>query len=85
MKRSYHITFFILALSSSLMIGCSKEEGAVDMAEGDYDREEGFHLWLSKEFPKGTVMDVKNTHTIYTLSRTDTKAMQELINIEHAQ
>lgn len=66
----------------------SKEEGVVDMSEGDYDllfhfdddREEGFHLWLSEDFPQGTVMDIKDTHTIYTLSRTDTKAMQELIH-----
>jgi len=60
-----------------LIDGASKESGSVDMPEGDYTVElvsedgekEAYHLWLEDAEAKGTIMAVKDTSTIYTLSK----------------
>ncbi|EGQ19185.1 hypothetical protein HMPREF9372_3752 [Sporosarcina newyorkensis 2681] len=46
-----------------------KQPGIVDMADPQYKVELGgksFFLWLSQDH--GTIMDVENTHTIYSLT-----------------
>ncbi|WP_180320134.1 hypothetical protein [Peribacillus loiseleuriae] len=57
-----------------------KELGIVDMADPHYKVEIGkdaFFLWISDE--SGTIMNLKDTHTIYTLSENAADLMNELI------
>ena len=58
-----------------------KKPGKVDMADPEYKVEIGsetYFLWISEE--NGTIMNLKDTHTIYTLSKNSTKTMNELFN-----
>jgi hypothetical protein len=59
----------------------NKEPGIVDMADPDYKvefGEESYFLWISEEH--GTIMNLKDTHTIYTLSKSSAKTINELLN-----
>jgi len=57
-----------------------KEPGIVDMADPEYKVELGsvaYFLWISEEH--GTIMNLNDTHTIYTLSKNSAKAVYELL------
>jgi len=57
-----------------------KEPGIVDMADPEYKVElgsEAYLLWISEEH--GTIMNLNDTHTIYTLSKNSAKAVYELL------
>ncbi|MCH4827949.1 hypothetical protein [Planococcus halocryophilus] len=58
-----------------------KEPGTVDMMDPRYKveiGEESYYLWISKE--QGTIMNLDDTHTIYTLSQSSAKKIYELLN-----
>ena len=52
-----------------------KAEGVVDMAEPEFDlkvvdtagNEQGYHLWVGEKGQVSTLMNVEDTHTIYTI------------------
>jgi hypothetical protein len=57
-----------------------KEPGIVDMEDPEYKIEIGkvtYFLWISEE--SGTIMDTKDTHTIYSLSEQSNKQVNEII------
>jgi hypothetical protein len=62
--------------------GAKKQPGIVDMADPQYKinlGEEIYFLWLTRsDGTIGTIMNAKDTHTIYTLSERSTK---QLINL----
>ncbi|ACA40251.1 MULTISPECIES: hypothetical protein [Lysinibacillus] len=49
-----------------------RNKGIVNMATPPYDVQVvdiyGFHLWVGEMGQKGTLMNVKDTHTIYSIS-----------------
>ncbi|MCL6572919.1 MAG: hypothetical protein K6T88_14745 [Bacillus sp. (in: Bacteria)] len=58
----------------------NKEQGIVDMDDPEYKveiGEESYYLWISEE--QGTIMNVNDTHTIYTLSKSFAKTINELL------
>ena len=58
-----------------------KEQGKVDMLDPEYKVEIGensYYLWISEE--QGTIMNVNDTNTIYTLSKSSAKTIKELLN-----
>ncbi|MFS0687788.1 hypothetical protein AB1K89_00880 [Sporosarcina sp. 179-K 8C2 HS] len=58
-----------------------KMPGIVDMASPQYKvefGEESYFLWINDE--SGTIMNSKDTHTIYTLSKSSAKTINELLN-----
>lgn len=78
------IEVFVGAFNSA-----TEETGAVDMPEGDYDVqiifEDGdtkdFHLWIEDVGAgQGTIMSTEDTHKIYTLSRSNTESLKELLD-----
>lgn len=59
----------------------NKEQGIVNMADPEYKVELGgvtYFLWITEEH--GTIMDLNDTHTIYTLSKSSAKNINELLN-----
>ena len=57
------------------------EPGLVDMAHPEYKVEIGsetYFLWISEKH--GTIMNVKNNNTIYSLSKSSAKTINELLN-----
>lgn len=76
-----------LLLFTDLLKNASKEEGIVDMIAPQYDLEVsyeddtslGFHLWLGEKGEKSTLMQVDDTHTIYTVSTELTNKLIDLI------
>jgi hypothetical protein len=62
--------------------GAKKQPGIVDMADPQYKinlGEEIYFLWLTRSNEKiGTIMNAKDTHTIYTLSEWSTKQLNKL-------
>ncbi|WP_039044374.1 hypothetical protein [Sporosarcina sp. ZBG7A] len=58
-----------------------KQPGVVDMADPDYKVELGeksFFLWLGQEY--GTIMDVSDTNTIYSLSAKSVDKINDQLN-----
>lgn len=58
-----------------------KQRGIVDMADPQYKVALGgksFFLWVSPKH--ATIMDVENTHTIYSVSSRSSKNLNELLN-----
>ena len=58
-----------------------KEQGKVDMADPEYKveiGEESYYLWASEG--QGTIMNVNDTNTIYTLSKSSAITINELLN-----
>lgn len=58
-----------------------KEPGIVNMVDPDYKVEVGsksYFLWISEEH--GTIMNINDTHTIFTLSKHSAKTINELLN-----
>lgn len=59
----------------------NKMPGIVDMADPKYKvelGEESYFLWIYEE--SGTIMNLKDTHTVYTLSKSSAKMINELLN-----
>ncbi|MED4456341.1 hypothetical protein [Metabacillus fastidiosus] len=57
-----------------------KQPGIVDMVSPEYKvniGEKSYLLWISEK--SGTIMDVEDTHTIYSLSNESIKSINELI------
>jgi len=51
------------------------------MADPEYKVElgdESYFLWVSEEY--GTIMNLNDTNTIYTLSKSSAKTIKELLN-----
>lgn len=60
-----------------------KEPGIVNMTNPQYQfsiGEETYFLWITEK--SGTIMNTKDTHTIYTLSDSSVKEIFELVNKE---
>jgi len=76
-----------LLLFTDPLKNASKEEGIVDMIAPQYDLdvsyEDGanleFHLWVGESGEKSTLMQVDDTHTIYTVSRELTNKLIDLL------
>lgn len=76
----YSIIIFKKALKTA-----TKEEGIPSMIEPDYNMkfvfEDGstreFHLWL--KLGKGSLIDVDDTHRLYTLTKESTEALKSII------
>ncbi|MCM3729959.1 hypothetical protein M3226_31055 [Neobacillus cucumis] len=59
----------------------NKEPGIVDMIDPEYKvnfGDESYFLWLNEEH--ATIMNVKDTHTIYTLPKSSTNTINQLLN-----
>lgn len=58
-----------------------KEPGVVNMVDPEYKVEifdnDSYFLWINEEH--GTIMNLKDTHTVYTLSEKSAKAIYELL------
>lgn len=57
-----------------------KEPGIVDMADPEYQvdfGENSYYLWVDER--QGTIMDLDDTHTIYSLSEKSSKAVYKII------
>lgn len=70
------IAIFITAVSDS-----TKELGIVNMTNPQYKftlGEESYFLWISED--NGTIMNTKDTHTIYSLSNSSIKEVNEFVN-----
>lgn len=64
-----------------------KMDGMLNTATPDYDivvsmedKKHAFHIWLSESSEHGMIMDVKETHTGYTLTKEATIEMAKMIN-----
>ena len=65
-----------LNLFEKVISNAVKVEGIADMAEPEFDLEVvysggnkyEYHLWLGKKGQKSTLMNINNTHTIYSIS-----------------
>jgi hypothetical protein len=58
-----------------------KEPGIADMADPEYKIEfgkESYFLWTSEEH--GTIMNLNDTNTIYSLSKSSAKSINDLLN-----
>lgn len=62
--------------------GAEKVLGIVDVLDPHYQvdiREKTYYLWIHNE-ESGTIMDAKDTNTVYTLSNKSVKKFNKLIN-----
>lgn len=58
-----------------------KDPGVVNMADPEYKVElgdESYFLWVSEGH--GTIMNLNDTNTIYTLSKNSAETIEELLN-----
>ncbi|WP_153731081.1 hypothetical protein [Sporosarcina obsidiansis] len=70
------------------ILNAVKQPGIVDMVASDYDMEvvyddgstQGYHLWLGEKGQKSTLMQVDDTHTIYTVSEEMTDPLRRIVN-----
>ncbi len=77
-----------LSIFTDLLKNASQEEGIVDMIEPQYDLKilyedettQGFHLWVGDDGGKSTLMNVDDTHIIYTVSPEFTNKLIDLLN-----
>ncbi|RXJ04393.1 hypothetical protein DS745_03135 [Anaerobacillus alkaliphilus] len=70
------IELFAKAVATS-----KKEPGIVNMANPQYQfslGEESYFLWITEK--AGTIMNTKDTHTIYSLSRSSVEEIYEFVN-----
>lgn len=64
-----------------------KLEGIADMAEPEFDikvvytdgNKQGYHLWVGEKGQKSTIMNVNDTHTIYSISEEITNKLIDLV------
>lgn len=76
LKESEEIDVFKKAVNDS-----KKEPGIVNMTNPQYQfsiGEETYFLWITEK--SGTIMDTKDTHTIYTLSDSSVEEIYEFVN-----
>lgn len=76
LKETDEIEIFTKAVNDS-----KKEPGSVNMTTPHYRfsiGEETFFLWISED--SGTIMNGKETHTIYSLSNSSVKEIYEVVN-----
>ncbi|MFC7687092.1 hypothetical protein [Ureibacillus sp. GCM10028918] len=76
LKKTEEVEIFKKAVNES-----KKEPGIVNMTNAQYQfvlGEESFFLWIAEE--AGTIMNTKDTHTIYTLSSSSVKEVYKFIN-----
>ena len=78
----------VLETFQNIFTSAVKQEGIVDIAEPEFDLEviykEGnkqeYHLWLGEKDEQSTLMQVEDTHTIYTISEEATNQLIDLVN-----
>lgn len=78
----------VLETFQNIFTSAVKQEGIVDIAEPEFDLEviykEGnkqeYHLWLGEKDEQSTLMQVEDTHTIYTISEEATNQLIGLVN-----
>jgi hypothetical protein len=76
LKETNEIAIFSTAVSDS-----NKEPGIVNMVNPQYKfslGEESYLLWITED--NGTIMNTKDTHTIYSLSTSSIKEVNEFVN-----
>lgn len=76
LKETNEIAIFSKAVSDS-----TKEPGIANMANPQYTfslEEESYFLWITKE--SGTIMNTKDTHTIYSLSTSSVQEVNEFVS-----
>jgi len=77
------LTLFQQAIATAV-----KNEGIVNMATPEYDvqivdtagNKYGYHLWLGDKGQNSSLMHVKDTHTIYTISEEFTEKLAALVH-----
>ncbi|WP_308634087.1 hypothetical protein [Paenibacillus silvisoli] len=70
-----------IALFSSAIKGAKRNAGIADMADPQYKvdiGEEAYFLWLTEQ--AGTIENVKDTHTTYSLSKESAKDIFRLLS-----
>ncbi|MFO1442367.1 hypothetical protein KDN24_03830 [Bacillus sp. Bva_UNVM-123] len=70
----------VISMLKNAVNGAVKRPGIVDMANPQYKVEigqEAYFLWISTD--SGTIMNVKDTHTIFSFSNKAIKQVNELI------
>ena len=78
----------VLETFQNIFTSAVKQEGIVQIAEPEFDLEviykEGnkqeYHLWLGEKDEQSTLMQVEDTHTIYTISEEATNQLIDLVN-----
>ncbi|QGQ96623.1 hypothetical protein EHS13_17945 [Paenibacillus psychroresistens] len=63
-----------------------KQRGRVDMADPPFQFTLGnkvYYLWVSERFGKGTLMKLPNTGTVYTIGKSRTKSLLDILNKEY--
>ncbi len=76
LKEKYEIAIFNTAVSES-----TKEPGIGNISNPQYQfslGEESYFLWSTVD--NGTIMNTKDTHTIYSLSSSSIKEVNEFVN-----
>ena len=76
LKETNEIAIFTTAVSDSI-----KEPGIVNMTNPHYQfnlGKESYLLWITED--NGTIMNSKDTSTIYTLSTRSVKEVNEIVN-----
>lgn len=77
----------VLEMFEDLLANAVQQEGIVDMAEPEFDVEilyedestQQFYLWLGEPNQTSTLMNLENTHIIYTVSANFTDDLIELL------
>ena len=74
---------FVHAINSAV-----KLDGIADVTEADYnihllskdDQMEIFHLWLEEDFSDGSIMNVKDSSTLYKLTKKALNNMKDILS-----
>lgn len=91
LNEEYHLVFeekeqiktFVNAIENARPV-----EGSIDMPEGDYNLllysneniSEGFHLWISERHPTGTIVNIADTATAYSLTNSSRNEILSLLS-----
>lgn len=78
----------VLEAFQNIFTSAVKQEGIVDISEPEFDLEvvynEGskqeYHLWLGEKDEESTLMNVGDTHTIYSISEEATNQLIDFVN-----
>lgn len=71
----------------SIISSANKEAGIVNVSKPHYDLqiidaqgvEQGYHLWVGEAGQQGMLMDVQDSHTVYTISEQLTETLITLV------
>lgn len=71
----------------NIISSANKLAGIVNVSKPNYDLqiideqgiEQGYHLWVGKAGQQGMLMDVQDSHTVYTISEQSTETLISLI------